>query len=753
MSKVKVGRAALWTTVIASCLCLAGPVLAKPKVKPPEPATLFSLKAKKPIESLNLIGDKGDLVFLSNRAHIYVYNGDTGKEVWEATVPKYAPDGLELIWNDKYYIASTRKGMICYDLSNGNVVWQTKTAVKMKHFIEYYNFATAFVLRFRDQLMGFDPNTGEVKWTIESEFVPSEALEKAGQSNIWSFDSPFGGRLLLLEDEAATLYDAATGDLLGSVSTEFTKKNLEPVTTIGDTAAILFFKDGTASMGLRDGAVLWQIHDEVDPKHGYIIVKDSQGTPYAAFGFKNSFAVLNMQTGQKLWETSEDLSLMPKEIELLNDSTLYAVGIYRKFSALPPYRQGGTVLEAAAFDLQTGQLKWGPARLVLSITVAVDIFGKHDEPVGFQGPWDYHGDLVYYVYANSSREMSDEKLKTEGGEGLLCLDPVTGEIKWRTDYTIYDTWADEFNRMGFDFTAPNGMEDAGLVPAPVLVDSVAYISTGKRVAKIDLNSGQTLWEGPDYNFIFNFTVADGRVFGPIGMADWHFDANAKKQKGTDVIRQTRRGGFYVLNAQNGEEMYSYEAKNSPLTLHYFDYVPEMNQVYLCDGDNLEAVNVDTGGVAWEMEMDKKLAGPISARDGVVFILTNVSSSNWYGGGGWNITTTKSFDVSMANGIHKMADNSLLIIGPRAIARVGADGNILFRAPWAWRRNKIQLAPTFTPKGILYQYKNALQLISTEDGSVIWQTKSGRASKVDIRLDPSQSKLFFIGKKTVSAITI
>lgn len=746
-------RVATWGLLLALVVAFAGESVAKDKAKPKEPEVLFELKTPKRIQRINILGDDGNLIFLHNKASLFVYDGNTGKKIWEDKIPKYTDDGLDLIWNEKYFITSMKKGMRCYDLATGKVVWETPTDIKMKTYQEYYNFNNVFVLRFDKYLMAFDPNTGEIKWQTEGKFNPSPALSEAGQYNIWSFDRSYGGRLLILEDKEATMYDAATGEMLGVVATKFTKKNAEPVATIGDDAIALFFNDGTASMSLKDGSVLWQIDDEVDPKRGYITFDDSQGTTYAAFGFKKSFAVLNLKTGLKLWETGDDFKVRPMNIDLLDDSTLYAVGIRKSLGAIAPHKQGGTVISAAAFDLQTGTMKYEPVHLVYSPSASLDVFGIVNENAGFLGPWQVDNDLLYYVFATNAKKFEDPKLKEDGNEGLIRINPMTGEVKWRTDFVLFDTWNKELTRAGKGSNNVNMFMDMGLAPDPVLKGDYAYVSTGTGVAKVDIRTGDLVWQSPDYSLVLNVNVENGYVFGPIGYAAWSYSSDTKKQKAQDVINQTKRGGFFVLNDDTGAEVFSVEAKKSPLTLQLYYFNPETNMVYLSDGNDMQALNLATGEYAWEMDLKKKLTGPITAEDGVVFILTAVSSSTSWGYDSYTITTTKNYDVSMAHGIFPMDDRSFVVLAGDGLARVNPDGQVRWKSEWDWKRDKIQFRPTFTPKGLLYQYKKALKLISLENGQVLWQSKEKKAKDVEIQLDSRQSKVFVVGDKDISCYRI
>lgn len=750
-----------WASMLVIVLCAlvlagSGEAFAKKPPPPPEPETVFSVPTKKKMERVNLLGDEGELVFMQYYDQLYAYDGNTGEKLWEAEVEKYANDGLDLIWNQELFITTVKKGMVCYNLRNGEVMWQIETDLKMKDFIEAFTFRAAFVLRFEEKLMSFYPQTGELLWEAEELFFPSRELEDAGYPSVYTFDRDFGGRLLLLEDLAAYLYDAANGDLITSIAVDFSDENPEPILSLEDEGVIVCYSEGTTSLNLKDGGVRWKLTDEIDPKRPYLTFENSTGEHFAAFGLKYSFATVNLDQGDLLWNTDFSFAVRPTYVSLLNDTTLFVTGIRKSLDNLPGYEDGGSTILACAFDMRNGQMLYEPVNLVYTRMASVDVHGIINEYVGSVGPFEQDGDFLFYVFADDAKSFNDPELKEEGGEGLVRLDPMTGEVKWRNDYVLYDTWYKQMDRAGFDFDGVNEYVDTGFIPQPVFDDTSAYISTGEGMAKLSLATGDTLWTESDYDFVQKMTLDGDRLFGPIGFSHWDFLPDGKKGKAEDVIHQTKRGGYFVLNATTGEQVYSEESRKNPTTLFLEQYDPESQLVYMSDGETIQALSVVDSSVVWtrNLRKDKDFRmDEITGAAGVVFVLAGVEADPDKDFISWRTVETPFYDVDMRQGIFPQEDGTFLVVSTRAFGVINSDGSPQWRTEWKWESKNVAFGPTIVPPGMLFKVKDYLRLASLEDGSTLWQTRFKAGGDADIKLTPNKDKLFVIDKKQVTCIKL
>jgi len=726
-----------------------------------EPEVLFDIKTDKKIQSINILGKQGEKIFLHNEENIWVHDGNTGKKIWGAEIPGYTEDGLNLIWNQAYYITSMKKGMQCYDLNDGKVVWETATDIKMKTFKQYINFKSNFILFFKKQMQSFDPNSGKILWSND-QFDLSGTLEEAGLANIYQFSRSFGDRLLLLGEKKAYLYDGKDGTLIGTAPVEWNsdlvKKHEkgedvpDAVSFAGENMVTLFCEENTSGFDLRTGKVVWSIEEVVDQKRGFLAFEQGS-SHYLLFGFKKKSMLLNVEEGKVAWETSEDLAMDPVMAYLLDDGTLFYMGYKKSITAkIEPFGVAGSFLIAYGLDLTTGKQKWGPSVLAYTRAAAFNILGMLPQMVSFKGPYPRPDGLLFYVFGLQAA-VAEGKYDQKGGEGLVLLDPKTGQVKWRTTgLVMYDNWLKNVQAPNLGNVAPNYYRDEGAAPDPIFEGDAAYLSANNTVVKVDLNTGKTIWEGPEYSFVYQYTVDKGKVFGPIGYARWGYKANAGRTAADDEITKTKKVGYFVLDASTGKQIFAIEKAKIPLQIHFNQYDEATNSVYLCDGEVLRCLNLASGKYDWELNLDKQLNGPISAEDGVIFKTSNVDISSNYSfesGGGYTITTTTttSYDISMQHRVVWRGDR-MLVLAKEGPAMVGRDGKILWKGEWDWKTTKINFVPTLTDNGIVYQYKKKLTYLSLTDGSLIWQTKE--SGDADFAFDPTGTKIFIIENKNIAA---
>ena len=94
-----------------------------------EPEVLFDVKTDKQVKDIYLIGENEEHILLTNKARIFVHDSTTGEKIWDIEVPNYTDDGLDLIWNDKQFIVSTKSGKL--DI-NGKLLWEIDEEVHPK---------------------------------------------------------------------------------------------------------------------------------------------------------------------------------------------------------------------------------------------------------------------------------------------------------------------------------------------------------------------------------------------------------------------------------------------------------------------------------------------------------------------------------------------------------------------------------------------------------------------------------------------
>lgn len=723
-----------------------------------DPDVVFDIKTDKRVENVYFIGDKGENILVTNRANNYVYDAETGKMKWYDKTKDYIEDGLQLIWNEKYLVVSLKKGMKCYEVATGKVVWETEISIKMKDYSGYFNFKSGFVMSFGSKLMGFNPNTGEISWQSDKLDWDS-GIAKQGGNNIYSFNRDYGGRLLVLGGKVTQLLDAATGEIIGTVEMKYIDKNPDHVVEIGNNSAVLFGKNMSKSIDLRDGKILWEAEEQIDYRRGFVTMY-YQGKYYAVFAFKKKMLLYDLDTGEMVWEKGEEVATELETVHLYPDGTLLLVGIRNQsYSDMKAgSKNPGSFTKAYGFDFLTGEEKYQSVIGYTSgqtIWMTVPIIGI---TIGYRSSVcqvypEFPGGVLMYFYAGDAKKLGEygEKWKDNGNEGLVLMDPETGEIKWRNDYILYDNWRKDLEKAQ-PLIDPGKPPSAGIenyrTPPLKIEGNYAFMNANNKLVKVDLSTGEEIWASPEYGTISDYYVDKGRVFGKIGYSKWSFSYDLKKLKSDDQITTSKDQGCFVLDTESGMEVWNAEKVKTPLDL-FLNYYNDNGKLFLCDGEYLRCLNIMDGGYDWELNLKKQLNGEISAKDGVAFILTSVSSHTSYGYYYNTITTEKTYDVSMQFGVFPQTDGNLLVIAEKGPALVGQDGKIKWKSEWKWNGKKVNFVPTVTPRGIVYQYKKNLQYISIKDGSVIWESKEKNASGADIFFSKNYDKIFIVEKKNIT----
>ncbi|MCB2199699.1 PQQ-binding-like beta-propeller repeat protein [bacterium] len=709
---------------------------------------LFSLKLKKPITNIYTIGEDADKLFLHNKSRLFMYDGNKGNVLWEAEVPKATDDGLNMVWNDTYYIASMKKGMIAFNLSDGSEAWKTDRKMKMNEFYDYYNFPTGFILTFEDVILGFDPNSGEVKWTQE-EFGYSNKLWQNGLETVFSYERPYGNRLLLLGEKSTYLYSAETGKILGKVPVSFSgNEGEDPVLEISENLLGILCKDGTVAIDLETGGEVWRVDYPVDPDYGYEVFEHDSGK-YALLNYKKGFTTLDLLNGDVLWSTDDDTEVTPVYQEVYEDGTLALIAFKSKAIGL------GSAFFGYGFDLMTGEKKYGPLPIIWS--GAASAFGQMQAAIWPVKVMDE--EIILLTFGASPYKIEDDPSQTygmnvagrhpNGSEGFVRYNMKTGELKYRTDLVLFDNWSKHRRNAAYGRQDPGAWVDTNVFPHPVLDnDGNAYIVAEPGAVKVDLETGETIWSSPDYEHTGYLNLCSGKLVGTIGYAQFRWIT--ENQKAKDATLESKKHGFFMLDAATGEELWTYPGKvKDPLGSQFTYFDKETKAYYLSNGETLQRINIPEPGVAWELDFKKDLTGRIEAGNAIAFVLTGISGHQ----SGDYMITEKTYSVQHALYVDWLGDGKMMVRGPDGPALLDLDGNVLYTGDWKWNPSKMNLIPTNTLGGMLYQYKDKLRMVSLEDGSQLWESKEKLAKEADLHFTDNMGKLFVVGDKSVTCYKI
>ncbi len=730
----------------------------------PEPEVVFSVASKK-IEHVYLIGENDKLTLVRSEDYVWVYETDSGKKLWDKELeePVYGNEEVQ----DGLYTYTTKKDkMFAYDLMTGELKWQKELEYKIKDYYDRIDFEGIFVLEFKKVWAGYNANTGEKIWEIEAPDLWDKYIE-AGVPTIHYWDYDIGGRILAIGKKQSILIDVTNGQILGAYDIKFSDKNNTPTGNISKIGIALFGKNQTMAFNLQTGAVMWNIEEELDPGEE-LDPLEYKGKHYILLGLKKTLRLFDLDEGKEVWQTGEEFVIWPSDVMAYDNGILVVIGVKNH----NPMREetwnwgpGGSHVLAYGMDFLTGEIKY-TTRLAYYTTpgvyfkiplVGLEVKNRYDVTEVY---WDCPYGVLIYTYGLMGRKIQDEtgikvQWKEPGGEGFILMDPMTGDVKWRTnDWVLWENWNEYIPKANWRKPVPASTASLfqWYTPEPIFDGwDYVYQNANNRMIKLDLKTGKNVWESPEYGLMTATRIDNGRIFGEIGIGDWWPTHDAGRMESNDNHTMTKEIGYFILDEATGQQIWMEEPKKKQLPFNVMQevYFRNAGKILGLDGETIRMLDIKNGDYVWTKEL-KKLVGPISAKEGVPYILTSSSSvyqGNW--GGYSHYSVTKEYaPPTMELGIRMLDDNDFLVLGPKKVIKMNIAGDTIWETEWDWNTKKIQYKPVITQRGLLYQYKKWMTYISLEDGSVIWKSKERNAKDTNIFFNSAGDRMFLWDKKGV-----
>jgi len=719
----------------------------------PEPEIAFEFQEKDRVETVNLIGENSRYAVITNKSKIFVYDSENGEKLWEAAVDDFSSNALEIVWDNKYFITSRKKGMICYNILNGEILWRTTTELKMKNFVQYHRFDKLFVLEMRKVFIAIDTENGNILWTFEKDEGFPKLLE-IDKDVVYCFEGDYGRRILQLGKKNVTLIDANTGITIASLPMKWSEKTDVHVKGLKNNSIGLFHKDGTLFISLTDGHIITELPNIVDYNFDFKMFHHEEKY-YALVNGTETTVLIDFSNGERKWELPDIHGISFKHLRLAEDNTLLVFGSTLYDEKNPDLPNRGRQCYAYALDFETGEPKWGPTYLG---------FSKTDYSIWIEKIYEHQDGLLIYLYGDKTYKTSQDPSvlwDMEGGEGLLLLNPTDGKILWTSHFSMYNNWLDgQKGALVFDsfrqdrrngkFSELGSPNWDDLLPEPIFDGNFAYCQGNGGWVKVDISSGELIWQVPDIPFSTNVHLKNGRLFGNVGFTQRSFlamsDFNTKEE-----INTTKKIGYFIIDTESGELVYNAEKLKKSLNLQYEYYDESRNVLYLSDGDYFRKMNVNTGEFDWEIRLKKELTGSISAEEGVAYSPSFYRYSESNSGIRMSLADEEKFDFSMEHGIQLLDNGNFLVLAQKGPAVLTPDGEIEWTLEWKWDHKNIAFTPKILKNGLLYQYKNKLCNYSLKDGSLLWQSQE--IKKADYLFYPDLSKVMIVKKKSSSVFKI
>lgn len=724
------------------------------------PKKIFGFENDKRIGNFALLQDDS-IIAIRERTRLWGYDSATGEKKWELKVKGGIDEGRHLIWNDKLYLMPLKKGMAAFDVNTGKQVWESKFDIKMQGFRDSYSYTDNFLLEFEDDLISLNPETGEVVWKSEK-MEYSKAAGKADAQRFYYLTKDWGSRILILGKKGPVLMDAKTGKTLWQSVHDFSDEIEKPVLFTSDSkdAAVILYEEGASSVNLKTGEEAWFIKDEFEDATG-LVQFENKGGKYCMFAFGKKLVMFDAVSGKILWETARDSEFKGRPYTVRGDGDDMLVVSARN--------SGGGYLTLYRIAFDTGAIKWKrdiASSKLPHVNFKIPILGirVRNNSVWYRQPVETPKGWLFQVWGNDTRKLDNKNaIGEKEGEGLIMINPATGDVVWRSYFSVMKDIKKDTTKMqdgmmkagifgkARNIHAPDDKIYPEMLPEPVIAEDGIYAYGNDSLLKLNMETGAVIWSSQPYGYLSKIIPFGKEVYCVQGSAQWTYTADAKKEKAEDIIIQSRKQGFFAVEAATGKQIWLIDSSKKPYSI-FTPLVDKSNaSLYVTDGRYLRRLDLkpDTKGFVWEIDLKKSKIGEIGAEAGVVFKMT----SKTFSGGGSYSTITKTYSVGMEHGVWQLANGDLLAIAEEGPARIGQDGKFKWQLEWEWKRNKIRFTPMRiqNDKYIIYQYKNKLYCVDLETGNVKWMTKESKDA--DIMFDTKEQRMFIVGDDEVTAYEI
>lgn len=755
----------------------------------------------------------GKFLFLTNYEYSWLFNSETGEKVYELREKEFEKTGVHQLVGEKYLIG-TDNDLKCYEALTGNLVWKQEYAkVSQDEFSDLDWLGNTLVVRYGKIHLGIDLSTGEELWRTNIEYN-GDISKKGG----WNYKKLEKQNLLiaLMDDDLLGLFQFSYGKKVFEgkeyeIRDELVEKSRRYFYVSPDERYLVFLLDKQmAVVDAVEKKELIRIPMKYDTdyetiietskgcvvlgKENLVFVNDSTGATaevkaavsdfrtYEVMkvgdndiffaGLEDGMFAIDLNAGKVLWQTKEK----DPKFEGYAHRYLKIDGN----SLLMTYTNGGTQgtpFCLMSIDVTTGNINYQTPTIFMSRIYTPGILRsigkfllgtvagqKHSfgyENIGFDYTiTEFEGNLVFSTVSKAM--IIHPETKDEGGEGIVIVDPKTGQIIFKdyvqlTDYSYSAQATNEapvFNPMidknmavllgdeaiaVYDLSAKNRMlfskETLKGVPADAtIVDNILYIKFGS------------------YKFDVKLDPPDG-IFGYLGMKiDKRWDEDPY--------------GFAAYDITSGKQLWWIETKVDPgfLTPMFSlknNYDSSSKRLYFADEENIYALQMkpDGGRFDYTFNLDKNGLGEMPMKETFAiqeWPIGSKSTTTTYGYG-YSITTTttsiggaeydkyvsnleeadaacqyKGFGNTIWGAVAKKclravyAGSHIFTIGQDALSLINAaDGTVIWKHVWEYDPKGIQYLPKIFNGKLVYCLDRKLTCVDLVNGETLWQNKEAK----------------------------
>lgn len=710
----------------------------------------------------NFFLDDGKYVLLQSDEYLYFIETASGKEVWTAEVEDYTGKGLKLLWNEAQYIVPRYESLVSYDVHTGKILWEESyPEIDQDDYITYFNTKAGILIYYRDNLLRVDLKNGKELWRSTEIELNGDRNEK-GLKNVFVAETPQGERFLIITDDGILLLNADTGEELwrnddGELTDE---EHLNAVSIFGSNALIFYDDDLISFLDLTKGNEIFTREQDIGDIEGFTLIEDVSGKDYLMLSLEDVQLMLNITDSKLEWETAEDeLEGILLDAEATNNGK-YLICHFMKRSVMGS--DNGTYFFLVKLETETGKIHYkekiawtayAKSGFLMDLTNFMT-GGNQRFDLGFDvQTFQYDGDVIYLIRGTTgANQMGNPLTRDDEGEGIVRINPETGEVKYRNYFVINE---DGINISQYQFNIFDQ-------PEPQIINDKMYVMGTDRVVCADLKNGNVAWQfEEDVVLPHNWWIVGDNLFIQSGMDKWNTGLDPKE--GEVKVNKAWDEDPYMLfafNMKNGNLLWKKEYDNDLSLGMKPNFDEKTGTLYCSDTENLYAIKLDensSGEKAWVFNYDDNEVGELEKEESFAVTQSVTTSFDMFGalfgkkGIAGGIKQSYAAEAELVlQAVYR--DDHFIVFGPDGIASVDLQGNRQWFTEWDWDFNDVQLMPSFLDKSeIIYMMNGDIFSIDEKTGEVKWTADD--SDGVEVRITPDEKNLLIIEKKYVRVYSL
>jgi len=733
-------------------------------------------------------------MYLTNSANkIQAYDALTGNLLWENEYNDIdQSDYMSFEFIENYAVFRYGEPHIGVDLNNGNELYR----MNIEYWGELVDLGTFnySVLYKQDKMMVledseiaslYDVQTGNKILSLEEYDINKELVEEGFP---WLYKHPEHKYLLFVLENGAAVLDVANNKEMARKEFNIDgERNVLLPTNVGcavmGDAKFVHFNFETGVINELEFPI-----DDIRTMYAY----EADGVNILVVSMEDQMAAVDLIAGKVLWQTTEDDETFEgyahRYLMVDGSNLICTYNIARLIS-----QESGTYLYLMSLDGLTGKLNYKTPALLsgavltdfqrtlskvitgaFATFIAVGSGGTAsgqagsaidmvNEMMGYSNigfdyeTFEHGGNIVFF--SRSNVDMMDPETRDSPGEGIVAIDPKTGELKYKTFFEI----ADGMN-----------VEEMKLLP-PILLDGDdAYIAGEEKLVKCNLSTGNKEWEvGEEVGFVSELLMLDGILYSKFGKEVYNIglkedDINVSSKIDLDPY------GFHAFDPSSGSILWKVSTESDPgLFTPQFSipnyYNSTNGNLYFADQKKVYALKLgrDGGSLSWTFDMEQNGLGEMdydesyAIKEKWIGSEQRTHSYSTYIGGGWVSTTSWTTggmdDEETARFLEDAGESDLyttyeswgniwgvsakrclrvlygtdvvLAIGPKAIGLIDANsGSANWVSQWEYDYKETEYIPRVFGDKLLYCTEQKLTLLDMANGSTVWQVEESDDSK-------------------------